>query len=292
MQELKIKAIDNLELSCLYVKQDMAKANILIIHGMIEHKERYIELINELEKSGFNVIIFDLRGHGESINDEYKLGQIGSIDLMVSDIYQVFSYIKKHNPNIPNYVFSHSMGTLLSREFIKKYSFEIDKLILSGTVAYKPFCYLGVILAKMKSGNKGKNKYSKLLFSFSNDMKTKEDFSWLSYNLDNIKRYTSDPLCSFKFTNFSNYVLFKMTHNLHKHNKKDMHNPNLKIMSISGIDDRTTLHTKGVKDSMKHLLFEGYSNLSYYEYPNMKHEILQEDGKNEVIKDIIKFFEE
>ena len=63
MQELEIKASDNLVLSCLYVKQDNAKANITIIHGMVEHKERYIELIEALKEAKYNVIIADLRGH-------------------------------------------------------------------------------------------------------------------------------------------------------------------------------------------------------------------------------------
>ena len=43
------------------------------------------ELIEELNKHRYTVIIADLRGHGESINDEYKHGMIGDIDLMVDD---------------------------------------------------------------------------------------------------------------------------------------------------------------------------------------------------------------
>lgn len=291
MEKIEIVASDNLILKAFYSKAEKPKALIVMVHGMCEHKERYIPLIERLNQNNFNVIIADLRGHGESINDENQLGRIASIDTMVDDTNRVLEYGKKHNPNLPVFMYAHSMGTLIARMYIRKYSNSIDKLILSGTVAYKTGCYLGVMAAKLKSIGKGKYKYSKLLFAMSNDGSTKEDFSWLSYNKENIERYINDPLCNYKFTNYSNYVLFKMTHNLHKHKKNLGINPNLKIMSISGCDDRTTNGTKGVKDSIKHLMLDGYTNLSYKEYPNMKHEINMEDNKEEVFNDIIKFFE-
>ena len=290
MDEIKIKASDNLDLSALYSKVSNPKALVVIVHGMVEHKERYLELIDVLNQNNYSVIIADLRGHGKSINSEYQLGQIGSIDLMVDDTYRVLKYIKDDNPNVRAFMYSHSMGTLISREFIKKYSYEIDKLILSGTVAYKTGCGLGVSLAK-KRAKKNKNGYSKLLYMLSNGGSASSDVSWLSFNKDNIKKYEEDPLCGFRFSNYSNYILFSMTKDLHNHKNNDC-NKDLKILSISGKNDRTTSHTKGVKNSLKHLAKEGFKYLDFIEYPNMKHEILAEDNKNDVFKDIIAFYNE
>ncbi len=290
MEKINITASDNLILKGFYSKAEKPIGAIVIVHGMVEHKERYIPLIEKLNEAGYNVTICDLRGHGESINEEYSLGRIASIDQMVDDTNRVVEYAKKHNPNFPIFMYAHSMGTLIARMYIRKHALSINKLLISGTVAYQPGCWIAVFLAKLKSMGKGKYKYSKLLFSFSNDGSSKEDLSWLSYNKENIERYQNDPLCSFKFTNYSNYVLFSMTYKLHKHSKKYEYNPNLVIMSLSGSDDRTTKKTKGVRDSVKHLIFDGYSNISYKEYPNMKHEILMEDNKDDVIKDMIEFF--
>ena len=289
MEKIDIQASDGLVLKALYSKVSNPKALVVIVHGMVEHKERYLELIEVLNKHKYSTIIADLRGHGESINDEYKLGQIGSIDQMVSDVKTVMDYIKNDNPNVKTYLYSHSMGTLIARAFIKKYSFEIEKLILSGTVAYKPGCWLGVFAAKMKSKGKGKDKYSTLLYRMSNNGSKSEDVSWLSYNEKNVKSFMDDPLCGFKFTNYSNYVLFSMTYNLHKHEKNSV-NDKLKILSISGADDRTTNHTRGVKDSIKHLKKEGFNDVKYIEYHLMKHEILAEENKNDVFSDIVSFF--
>ena len=291
MENIKIKASDGLILDAIYSKVDNPKALIVIVHGMVEHKERYNELIEVLNNNSYSTIIADLRGHGKSINDEYQLGMIGSIDQMVDDVYLVMKYIKNDNPGIKTYLYSHSMGTLISRAFIKKYSFEIEKLILSGTVAYKPGCGLGVSAAKRRI-KRNKNGYSTLLYMMSNNLSKSEDVSWLSYNEQNVKDYMEDPLCGYKFTNYSNYVLFTMTHNLHKHNNENKVNKDLKILSISGIDDRTTNYTKGVKDSLKHLNKEGFENTRFIEYPQMKHEILAEKNKEIVFKDIIAFFNE
>ena len=42
MDEIKIKASDNLDLSALYSKVSNPKALVVIVHGMVEHKERYL----------------------------------------------------------------------------------------------------------------------------------------------------------------------------------------------------------------------------------------------------------
>lgn len=292
MENITIKAEDGLMLHCLYQKAENPRAICQIMHGMCEHKERYVELIEALAKAGITTIISDMRGHGESINEEYPLGQVGEIDLLVSDQYQVTTYLKKHNPNLPMYVFSHSMGTLISRAYIEKHDDEIERLILSGTVCYNPGVWLGVALAKLKSMGKGRTKYSKLLWMMSNNASSDPSLDWLSYNKKNIEQYEADPLCGFKFTNSSNKVLFELNNNLHKYKRYQCKNPTLRIYSISGVDDRTTGGEKGLKDTMKSLLLAGYIDMKYKTYPNMKHEILMEENHQEVIDDVLKFFGE
>ena len=45
MESITIKAEDGLLLHCLYQKAEKPRAICQIMHGMCEHKERYIELI-------------------------------------------------------------------------------------------------------------------------------------------------------------------------------------------------------------------------------------------------------
>ena len=150
MEELFIKVQDGLELSAIYSKVENPKALVQIIHGMVEHKERYLYLINKLNEAGYTVIITDSRGHGKSINEKYPHGHIESIDELVSDQYEVTKFIKEKNPNKDLYIFSHSFGTCISRNYIMKHDDEIKKLIVSGTVASNPGAPLGAHIAKKK----------------------------------------------------------------------------------------------------------------------------------------------
>lgn len=293
MENIKIKATDGLELSCLYSRAENPRAVCQIMHGMAEHKERYVELIEALNKAGITVIISDMRGHGESINDEYTLGHLGGdLDLLVKDQYEVTKWLKKHNAHLPMFVFSHSMGTLVSRAYIEKHDDEIERLALSGTVCCPKGVGLGVFLASIKSQGKGAKKYSKLLWAMSNGASFDPSLDWLSYSKTNIENYDKDPLCGQLFTNASNKVLFTLTANLHKKKRYECKNPTLRIYSFSGEDDRTTGGEKGLKDTMKSLLLAGYADLKYKTYPHMKHEILMEDDHKKVIDDILKFFAE
>ncbi len=291
MNEVILKATDGLELSCLYKAVDNPKACIQIIHGMVEHKERYIPFINILNKNGYSVIISDNRGHGKSINEKYPLGHIGDYHQMIADQYEVTKYIKEQNLNKKLYIFAHSMGTLIARNYLMQHDNEIEKLILCGTVPYNKAVNFGIFLSKLHCIGKGKYKHSKILYAFTNDMSFKDDVHWISYNENNIKDYISDPLCSFKFDNFGNLNLFNMVKNLHKFKKFSCHNKELKILSLSGTDDRTTGGTKELVKTMKALNKIGYSNTNFIEYPKMKHEILNEENNNKVIKDILDFFE-
>lgn len=290
MEEIIIKAKDGLELSCLYSKAIKAKACVQIVHGMVEHKERYIDFINRLNNEGYSVIISDLRGHGKSINDKYPLGHIGTYSEMIDDQYEVTKFIKKDNPNLKLYMFAHSMGSLIGRNYLTKYDNEISKLILCGTVSYNTGVWIAVALGKIINKIKGKYKYSKLLYFFSNNGSFNEDISWISTSKKNVIEYTNDPLCGFKFDNWSNLNLFIMDNNLKKKKLFECNNKNLQILSVSGALDRTTSGTKGLNKVMKLLNNIGYKDTSFIEYPNMRHEILNEEDNECVFEDIIKFY--
>ena len=286
----KLFAKDGLELSCLYGKVENPKALVQIVHGMAEHKERYNELIKFLNGYGFTVIISDLRGHGLSVNEKYPLGHIESIDELIDDQLIVTDFIKRDNPGVDLYMFSHSFGTCISRNYIMKHDTEIKRLILSGTVGYNLGCKLGSRIGARKM-KKDKYQMSDLLFSFTNNLSKKEDFGWLSVNEENIKVYMEDDLCGFKFDVSGYYTLFSSVENLRKKELYECKNKDLKILSISGKEDRTTLGTNGIKSNLRFLNKVGYLNTSFIEYPNMKHEILQEHDNEKVLKDILEFFE-
>jgi len=58
---------------------------------------------------------------------------------------------------------------------------------------------------------------------------------------------------------------------------------------VSGVDDPVGEYSKGVKDLEAMYQKLGVKDVQLILYPNMRHEILNEDGKDQVIQDILDF---
>ena len=67
---------DGLEISVMALIPDKKpyRAVVQMVHGMSEHKERYIPFMQYLAKLGYVVVIHDHRGHGKSVKHQDDLG--------------------------------------------------------------------------------------------------------------------------------------------------------------------------------------------------------------------------
>lgn len=72
----------------MIVSHDHPQAIIQISHGMCEHKERYLDFMNELAHQGYLCVIHDHRGHGKSVKNRDDLGYfIKMVVLVLLKIY-------------------------------------------------------------------------------------------------------------------------------------------------------------------------------------------------------------
>ena len=138
--------VDGLQLSVMTITPDCAPIGIVqISHGMCEHKERYIPIMEFLASKGFACIIHDHRGHGGSVKSEEDLGYFyqGGEKGLIADVALVGTQMKKKHPGLPFYLLGHSMGSLIARAYLKKLDFTLDGLIISGCPVYVPGCKMG-----------------------------------------------------------------------------------------------------------------------------------------------------
>lgn len=68
-------------------------------------------------------------------------------------------------------------------------------------------------------------------------------------------------------------------------------NKDLPIFFIAGADDPIILSKQAWLDSQEFLRNRGYPNIQNKLYPNMRHEILNENGKEQVYQDILDWME-
>ena len=163
MQEYTLTLSDGLAASCARIDNNNPKAVIQIIHGLKEHKKRYYEIAEFLNKNGYAVFTSDNRGHGYSVNDEYPLGYMTDLDRMVQDQFEISSFIKSEYPNTPLYMIGHSFGSMLARCYLQKHDDNISKLVLSGTVGYNNLVGIALLLGKAINNIKGEMGYSVIL---------------------------------------------------------------------------------------------------------------------------------
>ena len=66
---------DGLEISVMALIPDKKpyRAVVQLVHGMSEHKERYIPFMEYLTDKGYITVIHDHRGHGKSVSDKKDL---------------------------------------------------------------------------------------------------------------------------------------------------------------------------------------------------------------------------
>lgn len=206
---------DNLPLEILVIKPVTNIIGIIqISHGMAEHKERYIDFGNYVSKQGYICVIHDHRGHGNSTLSKQHYGHFytDNENAIVEDLYQVSCWIKDSYPGYPLYLFSHSMGTLVSRIYLKKYDSFINKLILCGPPTKNSSVFLGLGIAKLFNIFYPKTKPNHILnyltfHSYEKNFPVKN--KWLSKNIKNVYEYNQDEKCGFIFTTngFINLVI-------------------------------------------------------------------------------------
>lgn len=295
MEQIFLKSSDGYKLNLHVFKCENPKGVIQVIHGMEEYQDRYNYMAESFTKANYIVVTSNMRGHGE---DAAKLGYFcenrGDLQL-ISDQKTILQYIKDEFKNLPIYIFAHSMGTIITRNLLQDLSNEYSKVILCGYPNYQGAAKIGVLLARLIKTFKGKEAKSKMLQGIAIDPfnkkiknpRTKSD--WLSYNNENVDKYLLDPLCGFGFTTSAYEALFRLMSNMHnKKLFKDI-NKHLPLYLISGEDDPCTGGNKGVMSSYNALKDIGFKVNEPKIYPHARHEILNEDIKDTVIKDCINF---
>ena len=266
-----------------------------IVHGMCEHKERYIPLMEYLSAHGYVCAIHDHRGHGETVLNEEDLGYMykGGWRALVEDIKLVQNEIKASYPALPYTLYGHSMGSMAVRSFTKRYDDSIDTLFVCGCPSYNPAGGAERLLASLIWLFKGEHYRSPLLqnLSFGSFNKPFEDegypSAWVCSDKDTLEAYHKDPYCMFTFTVNGFKNLLDLMKDCYDPKGWNMSKPNLPVHFISGAEDPCRISDKAIGKAADLMRQVGYRNTDLHLYPGMRHEILNETDRLQVWDDIL-----
>lgn len=278
------------------------KGVIQISHGIGEHAGRYKWIAKKLRKQGYEVYANDHRIHGKSSKSNEYLGFYDGENYFsdaINDMRKLTEIIKKEHPNKKIILLGHSMGSLLSREYVTLYGDDLQALILSGTGAFiKGLGSFGLISTEFFSKLNGKHRSNEILknlffHQFNKNFKpnrTKVD--WISSDEKQVDKFEADPL---RIEDFSLGVFRDILKGSKKINHPEMFERtpnNIPIYIFSGDKDPVGEMGKGVKKVAKYYKKNGVHDVTLKLYEGGRHEMLNEINRNEVEKDLLKWLNE
>ena len=155
----------------MYLVAD-STATIIIVHGLSEFYKKYYEIAWYFLNMGYNVVMFDLRGHGSSDRKVKKISlvHVDHFDDYVEDLQCIYQQVALSLcPKVPVYLYSHSMGGAVAALFLAKYPSEITRAILSSPMICPVTAKVPVWLARLHTHHLLKTQGEMEIFPFGKD---------------------------------------------------------------------------------------------------------------------------
>lgn len=271
-------------------------AVLQIVHGMAEYIDRYDAFASFLTEQGFLVAGNDHLGHGYSVTADSELGYITAEkpdEAIVTDIHTLNRYLQRQYPNVPIFIFGHSMGSFAVRVFLQSYSDQVDGAILMGTSGPRPEIKAVLPLLAFLNRQDGRKKSAvldHLLFDgYANafpDDSYQSRYRWLNQNEGAIRAYEEDEKCGFPFTNNGLYALLALQDKGCSPNWSRRIRRSLPMLFINGEADPLCQGGAGTKKISLELRKHDFHHVIFQSYPNLRHELLHEQEKDTVHQDI------
>lgn len=286
--------------ACIWKPQGEICGIVQIIHGMSEYAERYAPLAQKLTECGFLVCADDHIGHGKSIESAADLGHMGDsgdYKIVLTDIHKLTLIAKKFAPDKKYFVLGHSMGSFFCRAYLAEYGKELSGAVIMGT-GFKGKATLNSALfvtafLKLFRGSRHRSKMIKSLAFGTYNKKFKPartDVDWLSKNTENVDTYIADPLCGADFTLGGYKVLFSVIKRACSQKAIRAVPKDLPVLFVAGEKDPVGDYGKGVLKAAQKFKKAGVERVEVKLYEDCRHEILNDDCKQQATDDVVNFF--
>ncbi|MBH47668.1 MAG: hypothetical protein CME71_05820 [Halobacteriovorax sp.] len=186
-----IRMRDDVELFA-QVKESGSDLWLIVTHGIGEHSGRH-QYFTELLGSDFNILYYDLRGHGKSLG---PAATIENFDIYRQDLQDILRFLRERYKMKKFVLFGHSMGALITAGFVQQYRVPEDRpelVYLNAPPAGFP-PPLGNIVDTLSTGV-----FKKLAgLSASIRLGGLVDLAYLSHDPQVKEKYIVDPLNALK----------------------------------------------------------------------------------------------
>ena len=252
---------------------------VQISHGLAEHGERYDRFARVLNAAGFIVHAVDHRGHGRTAGG--KLGDFGSAGFsgLIADVAQFGALLRaQHGPQLPLFLFGHSMGSFAAQAAIIDHSSTWSGVILSGSTALDLFAAaMANAPADAPAG----------LAAFNAGFEHRTGYEWLSRDAAEVDAYVADPWCGWDVPPDVIPSLFAPAPRLADPAQLACIRSDLPILIASGDADPLAAGGVLLEQLGQRYRDAGVADVALKLYPAARHEILNETNRDEVTGDVV-----
>ena len=282
------------------------KAVVQLVHGMAEHISRYDEFARFLNSKGFVVFGHDHIGHGKSVASRDEWGCLpadGGMDILVEDTHRVRTEALARISGAygvlpPLFLFGHSMGSFVVRAYLARHAYGLSGAIICGTGFMPPnTSAVGNAVARLIAHLRGDGYHSKLLHNmgvggYAKDIEDAEtELDWLSHNKENVAAYMADDECGFMFSAGGYATVTSLMRYVCSPECVAAYPKDLPLLYIAGTEDPVGECGEGVSKAADLAHAAGVTDVRCRLYAGMRHEILNERGKQVVFDDIASWME-
>ena len=247
------------------------RAVILLSHGLAEHSGRYEEFADFFGDAGFAIYAVDFPGHGKS---DGKRGHIGRFDEYTFALNQLTSLARSAHPDLPFVLLGHSMGGLVSADFLLQHQSKFIAAVLTGAAIQSPQQPSGFVLF-----------VNKLIAVIAPKLGVlRMDASAISRDPQVVSDYENDPLV---YRGKASAALVTAIFSAMNRVVENAELIRLPLLVMHASEDRLTsvagsnlLHEKVSSEDKKLVIYEG-----------LYHEILNEPERMNVMGDILQWLE-
>lgn len=292
MIEEKRKSFDGTEIFVtVWDEVEDPKAVVMISHGVSEYGVRYDSFARYLNDRGFIVFCDDHRAHGRTEPPEELGRHTGDVfsDTVRDEVY--FYGRLKEEYGLPVFFLGHSYGSFIGQAFAQAGT-DVRAIALLGSAHLGTEASAGKIVVAPLALLAGKwrprmvNIVTDALFSFKGDSGRSQ---WLTRDSVNRGEFIADPLCGIDLSIAFDYSMLCGVSSLYGKTAVAGLNRNTPVALFSG--DRDPIGGCGKKVRKLEKFYRRYGvPVETHLYKDMRHEIINEIGKEVPRREIADFF--
>jgi alpha-beta hydrolase superfamily lysophospholipase len=260
-------SFDGMKLSgYLWEPKESPRALINLVHGFGEYSERYNSWAMRFVEKGFAVHAIDNRGHGKS---DGKRGHVNKHEEFLNDIDVLIKESKKLYPELPQFIYGHSMGGNIVSNYILKRENNFKGAILSSPwlkLSFTPST-LTIFFARI---------LQKVYPKFT--QKSTLDVKGISHDSKVIDAYIKDPLIHEKIS----AKMFFEIYNAGLWAIANLEKLTIPVLIQHGTGDNITSY-KASKEFFENAKEKG-KDIEYKEWEGLYHELHNEKEKEQIFE--------